>query len=42
MEAAHGPFDVALGVYSFKAEHWADVTARSAKLLALMVPPYGG
>ena len=31
----------ALGVYSFKATHWTDVTAGSAKLVALMVPPYG-
>jgi phosphohistidine phosphatase len=31
----------ALGVYAFKAECWADVTAGSAKLVALMVPPYG-
>jgi phosphohistidine phosphatase len=31
----------ALGVYSFKAEGWADVTAHSAKLVAMMAPPYG-
>ena len=31
----------ALGVYRFtRAETWADVDARSAKLLALLVPPY--
>jgi len=31
----------ALGVYRFtRAEKWADVDARSAKLLALLVPPY--
>jgi phosphohistidine phosphatase len=30
----------ALGVYSFKAERWADVTTGSAKLVALLVPPY--
>ena len=32
----------ALGVYSFKAERWTDVKAGSAKLVALMAPPYGG
>jgi phosphohistidine phosphatase len=32
----------ALGVYSFKVERWADVKAGSAKLIALMVPPYDG
>ena len=32
----------ALGVYSFKAERWTDVTAGSAKLVAMMAPPYGG
>ena len=31
----------ALGVYTFKAERWADVAAGSAKLVALLVPPYG-
>jgi phosphohistidine phosphatase len=31
----------ALSVYSFKAERWTDVTAGSAKLVALMAPPYG-
>ena len=31
----------ALGVYSFKAERWIDVTAGTAKLVALMAPPYG-
>jgi phosphohistidine phosphatase len=30
----------ALGVYTFKARRWADVEARSGKLLALLVPPY--
>jgi phosphohistidine phosphatase len=30
----------ALGVYSFKVERWADVMARSAKLVAMMAPPY--
>ena len=32
----------ALGVYSFKAERWADVNAGGAKLVALMAPPYDG
>jgi phosphohistidine phosphatase len=32
----------ALGVYSFKAERWADVNAGGAKLVALLVPPYDG
>jgi phosphohistidine phosphatase len=32
----------ALGVYSFKAESWSDVKAGSAKLLAMMAPPYDG
>jgi phosphohistidine phosphatase len=31
----------ALGVYSFKAGRWSDVDAGGAKLVALMVPPYG-
>jgi phosphohistidine phosphatase len=30
----------ALGVYAFNVDHWADVTARSAKLIAIMAPPY--
>lgn len=30
----------ALGVYSFTTEHWADVTADGARLIALMAPPY--
>lgn len=32
----------ALGVYAFKAGRWTDVTAGSAKLVALMAPPYAG
>jgi phosphohistidine phosphatase len=32
----------ALGVYSFKAARWAEVTTGSAKLVALMAPPYDG
>jgi phosphohistidine phosphatase SixA len=30
----------ALGVYKFSADSWKDVAARSAKLLALMAPPF--
>ena len=30
----------ALGVYAFNVDHWADVAARSAKLVAIMAPPY--
>jgi phosphohistidine phosphatase len=30
----------ALGVYAFKVDHWSDITARSAKLMAIMAPPY--
>jgi phosphohistidine phosphatase len=32
----------ALGVYTFKAERWADVNAGGGKLVALMTPPYDG
>ena len=31
----------ALGVYSFKTARWADVATGGAKLLAMMIPPYG-
>ncbi|HEX4433204.1 MAG TPA: hypothetical protein VH012_00145 [Acidimicrobiales bacterium] len=30
----------ALGVYAFDVDHWADVAAGSAKLVAIMGPPY--
>ena len=30
----------ALGVYAFNVDHWADVAPRSAKLVAIMAPPY--
>ncbi len=30
----------ALGVYAFHVEHWADVAAGTAKLVALLGPPY--
>jgi phosphohistidine phosphatase len=40
--AVHTGFPTcALGVYAFKAERWIDVTTGSAKLVALMAPPYG-
>ena len=32
----------ALGVYRFKVAHWRDVDTHGAKLVALLVPPYGG
>jgi phosphohistidine phosphatase len=38
----HGLPTCALGVYAFKVDHWADVAIGTAKLVALMVPPYGG
>jgi len=31
----------ALGVYAFKTDRWADVAAGTAKLVAIMAPPYG-
>jgi len=31
----------ALGLYRFRVERWGDVTMRGAKLVALLVPPYG-
>ena len=37
----HGFPTCALGVYTFKADRWADVAAE-AKLVAIMAPPYGG
>jgi phosphohistidine phosphatase len=36
----HGFPTCALGVYAFKADRWADVAAGTAKLVAIMVPPY--
>ncbi len=30
----------ALGVYAFKVDRWPDVSAHSAKLVAIMAPPY--
>ena len=31
----------ALGIYRFRVEHWDEVVLRGAKLLSLLVPPYG-
>ena len=36
----HGFPTCALGVYSFRVDHWADVGAGKAKLVALLGPPY--
>ena len=36
----HGFPTCALGVYAFRVEHWADVAAGTAKLVALLGPPY--
>jgi phosphohistidine phosphatase len=30
----------ALGVYAFDVDHWVDVAARTAKLIAILCPPY--
>jgi phosphohistidine phosphatase len=38
----HGFPTCALGVYTFPTARWADVAAGTAKLVALMGPPYGG
>jgi len=38
----HGFPTCALGVYAFGADRWADVAAGSAKLVAMLAPPYGG
>jgi len=38
----HGFPTCALGVYAFKVDRWADVATGTAKLLAMLVPPYGG
>ena len=37
----HGFPTCALGVYSFRVDAWADLAVGTAKLVALMVPPYG-
>ena len=36
----HGFPTCALGVYSFRVDHWADVEAGTATLVALLAPPY--
>ena len=36
----HGFPTCALGVYAFDVDHWAEVAAGTAKLVALRVPPY--
>jgi phosphohistidine phosphatase len=36
----HGLPTCALGVYAFKADRWADVESGTAKLVAMMMPPY--
>ena len=38
----HGFPTCALGVYSFDLDHWADVAGGTAKLVAIMIPPYAG
>jgi len=32
----------ALGIYRFRVERWRDVGLHEAKLVALLVPPFGG
>jgi len=38
----HGFPTCALGVYAFRVDRWADVGAGTAKLVAIMIPPYAG
>jgi phosphohistidine phosphatase len=38
----HGFPTCALGVYGFNVDRWADVGAGTAKLVAIMIPPYAG
>ena len=40
--ARHGFPTCALGVYSFDVGRWADVAGGTAKLVAIMTPPYAG
>jgi phosphohistidine phosphatase len=40
--ARHGFPTCALGVYSFGVDHWADIAGGTAKLVAIMIPPYAG
>jgi phosphohistidine phosphatase len=37
----HGFPTCALGVYAFEVQRWADVASGTAKLVAMMMPPYG-
>ena len=36
----HGFPTCALGVYSFDVDRWADVAGGTAKLVAIMIPPF--
>jgi phosphohistidine phosphatase len=36
----HGFPTCALGIYSFDLDHWADVAGGTAKLVAIMIPPF--
>ena len=38
----HGFPTCALGVYAFDVDRWADVAAGTARLVAIMIPPYAG
>jgi phosphohistidine phosphatase len=38
----HGFPTCALSVYAFDIERWADAAAGTAKLIAIMIPPYAG
>jgi phosphohistidine phosphatase len=38
----HGFPTCALAVYAFDVDRWADVAAGTAKLVAIMIPPYAG
>ena len=40
LAARHGFPTCALGVYRFSADSWKDVGPGSARLVALMAPPY--
>ena len=38
----HGFPTCALGVYVFEVDRWVDVAAGTAKLVAIMIPPFAG
>ena len=38
----HGFPTCALGVYAFEVDRWADLDSGTAKLVSIMMPPYGG